>query len=144
MPINTDQCRSKFWYWSQCRSIPINADQFRSIPINWLRGHIPVIGIERHFGSMPWFWSALIDIDRHWAMIKGVLIILLIANSVTILNSSAVTNILAGTVVWVTDSLTELNVHNIDIREVCNLKIYVDTYKIFFVLLVWSARQIWQ
>ncbi len=32
-----------------------------------------MIGIERHFGSMPWFWSALIGIDRHWAMIEGVL-----------------------------------------------------------------------
>ncbi len=51
---NADQCRSKSWHWSQCRSIPINADQFRSILL---------IGIERHFGSMPWFWSAS-GIDR--------------------------------------------------------------------------------
>ncbi len=53
--INANQCWSKFWHWSQCRSIPINADQCRSM-----------IGIERHFGSMPWFWSALIGIG-HWS-----------------------------------------------------------------------------
>ncbi len=79
MLINTDQCRSKFWHGSQCWSIPINADQFWSIPLNFseLRGidrhWSAMIGIERHFRSMPWFWSALIDIDGHWAMIEGVL-----------------------------------------------------------------------
>ncbi len=78
---NADKCRSKFWHWSQFRSIPINVllmpwsgidrnwEELRGIDRHWLA----MIGIERHFGSMPWFWSALISIDRHWAMIEGVL-----------------------------------------------------------------------
>ena len=55
-PSINAQCRSKFWHWSQCRSIPINADRFLS----------ESIGIERRFESMPWFWLALIGIG-HWS-----------------------------------------------------------------------------
>ncbi len=58
---NADQYRSKFLHWSQCRSMPISANQFWSIPLN--RHWEELIGIERQFGSMPWFWSAL-GIDR--------------------------------------------------------------------------------
>ncbi len=73
MPINADKCRSKFWPWSQCLSILINADQCRSIPTNSSQCRSALRDIERHFGSMPCFWSALIGIDRHWALIGGVL-----------------------------------------------------------------------
>ncbi len=48
----------------------IDSDPCRSIPID--RHWSAMICIERHFGSMPWFLSALIGINRHWALIKGV------------------------------------------------------------------------
>ena len=60
MSINADQCRS----------MPINSYQCR-IKQNWcftgalIRHWSAMIGIERHFRSMPWFWSALIGIG-HW------------------------------------------------------------------------------
>ena len=78
MLINTDQCQSKFWHWSQCRSIPINADPAFTLELALVicgpsenkgaligieRNWSALIGIERHFRSMPWFWSAL-GIDR--------------------------------------------------------------------------------
>ncbi len=78
MPINTDQCQSKFWHWSQCWSIPINADPAFTLELALVicgpsenkgaligieRNWSALIGIERHFRSMPWFWSAL-GIDR--------------------------------------------------------------------------------
>ncbi len=66
---NADKCRSKFWHWSQCRSIPIDSSQLIGIDRHWSA----MIGIERHFGSMPWFWSALVGIDQHWTLIEGVL-----------------------------------------------------------------------
>ncbi len=43
------------------RTPSINADQHSGIDPN-----VDQIGIERHFGSMPWFWSALIGIG-HWS-----------------------------------------------------------------------------
>ncbi len=52
MPISA-QCRSKLQHWSSCWSKLIIADQCR-----WA-----MIDIERYFGSMPGFWSAL-GIDR--------------------------------------------------------------------------------
>ncbi len=61
---NADQCRSKFLHWSQCQSIQINA-QFRSMPFNFDQFR-SIISIERHFRSMPWFWSTL-GIDR-WSL----------------------------------------------------------------------------
>ncbi len=75
---NAYQCRAKFWQWSQCLSIPLNARSSRIDPVMFywcldpaLRGidqnWSTLIGIKRHFGLMPWFWSALIGIDRHWA-----------------------------------------------------------------------------
>ncbi len=54
--------------------MPVNSDQCRSIPINWSE----LISIERNFGSMPWFWSALTGTDRHWTLlIQGVLLYIL-------------------------------------------------------------------
>ncbi len=58
MPINTDQCWSKFWHWSQCRSIPPNSSHWEEF---WINSVIIII--------------ILIAIDRHWALIEGVLII---------------------------------------------------------------------
>ncbi len=57
---NVDQCRSKFWHWSKCQSIPINTDQFLSMPLN-----------ASQCLSMPdqaeliRYWSALIGNDRY-------------------------------------------------------------------------------
>ncbi len=52
MSINSDQCRSKFWHCSKCRSIPIIADQCRSIPLNFYQ-----------FRSMP----DQAELIRHWS-----------------------------------------------------------------------------
>ena len=54
---------------AQCRSMPVNVSQCRSMiwfsPVFYWCLDPALIGIERHFGSMPWFWSALIGIG-HW------------------------------------------------------------------------------
>ena len=84
---NTEQCRSMLdqsWsysrHWSQCRSIPINADQCKinaawsGIDLHWPaligieRNWSTSIGIERNLGSMPWLWSAL-GIDP-WRLVR--------------------------------------------------------------------------
>ena len=64
----------------QC-PIPIISDQFLSIPINSDQCRsMPDQGIDRHLAdlrgmfSIDWQWSVLIGIDRHWTMIRGVLI----------------------------------------------------------------------
>ncbi len=63
--LNADQCRLKIWHWSQCRSIPINADQFRSIPLDAVQHWSAMISIERHFGLCH-------DFDRHWSALIGI------------------------------------------------------------------------
>ncbi len=59
---NADQCQSKFWHWSEYRSMSINADQCQ----------IKQIGIDHHWEAFwinqchdYWHWSALIDVG-HW------------------------------------------------------------------------------
>ena len=49
---NANQCRSKFWHWSQCRSMSINSDQSQSF---------------NQCQSIDRQWSALIGIDWHWS-----------------------------------------------------------------------------
>ena len=80
---NADQCRSMpiNINWYLCWSMRIIADQYQSMPNS--AGSIlldpALIGIDLHwseFGSMPKFWSALIDVNRHWELIEGVLNIL--------------------------------------------------------------------
>ncbi len=66
-----NQCRSKFWRWSWCQSIPINAHQFLSILIH--RNWEELIGIYRHWETFRINAMILIGIDRHWALIGGVL-----------------------------------------------------------------------
>ena len=52
---------------SRCRSMPINSDQWRSSRPKWrVGGSLANTMIGRHFGSMQWFWSALIGIG-HWS-----------------------------------------------------------------------------
>ncbi len=66
-PLNAqcDQCRSKFWHWSQCRSVPINSDWEEF----WINARI------------------LIDMDRHWALIEGVLLLQKLQTTLTVLNN---------------------------------------------------------
>ncbi len=80
MPINTNQCWSKLWNFSQYWSIQFNADQFLSMLINEERNWSALIAIERNFRSI----TALISIDRHWALIEGVLYLDLNNNSLRI------------------------------------------------------------
>ena len=84
---NADQCRSKFWHWSQCRSIPINADQFLSMPIrHWStlicieRNWSEFIGIDRQWSALRDISDQCYDFDRHWALIGGVLKLILYQN----------------------------------------------------------------
>ncbi len=56
---NADQCPSKFWHWSQCRSIPINGNQFWSIPLNFT----DTDALIRH-------WEELIGNDQHWELFR--------------------------------------------------------------------------
>ncbi len=45
---NADQCRSKFWHWSRCRSIPTNADRhLKAFRINAMI----LNGVDQH-----WHW----------------------------------------------------------------------------------------
>ncbi len=60
--INANQCRSKSWQWSKTL---LNANQCWSIYRNWLE--MIDIGINARI---------LIGIDRHWALIEGVLLII--------------------------------------------------------------------
>ncbi len=60
---NADQCRPKFWHWSQCWSIPIGIDR------HWEE----LIGNDRHWEALWINAMILIAIDRHWAPIEGVL-----------------------------------------------------------------------
>ncbi len=55
--INVNQCQIK-QNWSD---IDVLLMPWSGIDRNWEE----LIGIERHFGSMPWFWYALIGIG-HW------------------------------------------------------------------------------
>ncbi len=49
MLINVDQCRSKFWHWSQCRSIPIDRQwsALRGIADQCHDLHWEALGIDR-------------------------------------------------------------------------------------------------
>ncbi len=76
MPINVDQCRSKFWHWSLCRSIPINADQCWSIPINSSQCRSMPINadqcqIKQNWSGIDRHWSALRGIDPNWSALIG-------------------------------------------------------------------------
>ena len=66
LPSNTDQILG---IDPKYLSMPIIADQFLSIPLNADQCQIKASVI----GTNNTFWSVLIDIDQHWAMIKRVL-----------------------------------------------------------------------
>ena len=87
---NANQCRSKLWQWSRCWSIQINADinsdkcqikqNWSGIDWHWQFLLIfcwcldsALIGIDRHWGALWINAMILIGIDRHLALIEGVL-----------------------------------------------------------------------
>ncbi len=69
MPINADQCRTKFWHWFQCQSIPINADQFLSILIN---GYAVLLPLGMYWQFLLMFYWCLYGIDCHWSALIAI------------------------------------------------------------------------
>ncbi len=57
---NTDQCRTEFWHWFQCWSIPINSSQCWSTPIYARSSRIDLVsGLDDFWCSWAWVNSAL-------------------------------------------------------------------------------------
>ncbi len=90
MPINADQTSGIDPNVDQFWSMKINADKFRSIPINAdqsaLRGidrnWSALIGNDQHWEAFRINAMILIGIDRHWALIGGVLLVTNVNNSI--------------------------------------------------------------
>ncbi len=61
---NADQCRSKFWHWSQCRSVPINALRGISDRCHDFDRHWSALGIDR--GSHGFSWAVWGNMWLSW------------------------------------------------------------------------------